>query len=202
MMKDPKEPHRVVDILQKTGLSAGSIAYWRKKVPGFDKEYVAALKKMKTKRKDTPPEERHPNFKTGWEKDFLDAFVSTGRLAYSAALAGVDKDTVKNRIDEMSGTYDPEFAKLFKKAQSELGETLEDKAFERALEKESDTMLKHLLAVHLPEKHGKRDGPQTVNIQFNVLEERGRKFLEEIFQPVIEAEIVSTAETKRIPADL
>jgi hypothetical protein len=192
LMKDPKEPHKIRDLIEKCGISSGSITYWRRNLPGFDKDYREALAEMKTKRSTWRPIERHANFKTGWEEIFLEYFTATGRQRYSATMAGVGLETVLRRVDPVSATYDPDFHEKYKKAQDGLGVTLEDKAFQRALEEESDVMLKTLLAAHLPDKYGKKIEKTTnhYHLELNVLEERGRAFLESVFQPVIEAEIV------------
>jgi hypothetical protein len=204
MMMDPLEPAAITLIMDKTGISAGTVSYWKMKLPGFKKRYSDAMKIMKKKKPGAIIKKPHANTKTGWESDFEEAYAVTGRFNYSCDVAGIHRDTVQSRLNPESTTYDEAFATRFKDLEKNVDRSLIDVAHKRALESESDSMIKFLLATRMPETFGHKVTHQNVlsaTIEYKVIEEKAAKFLEEVFGPVIEGEIIESAsQPKRLPA--
>lgn len=198
-MRDPAKPGVVKKLLEDVGITAATVTYWKKNIPGFRRKYAAAFKTMQ--RKHLTKVELGL-VKTGWEDTFLEVYPQTGRFNYSCQLAGVDPQTVKKRLDKDNSCYDPVFSEAFGLCDPYINQSLEDLAHKKAIEDESEGMIKFLLTTKMPEKYGKTVTHSVMNAQVNFLlvEERAEKFLQEVFGPVIEAELVSaTQEQKRIP---
>lgn len=194
MMIDPSEPESAIQIIKKSGLSPATITLWKRKIPGFEKMYKQAMRKMKTKVEDAKPRPRIR--KTGWEQPFLDIYSKTGRFHQSCQDAGVHYKTVESRKDPEATTYSPDFHERFKEAERAIKTLLVDVAHKRAIEGESDGMIKFLLATHLPETYGTKVTNTNIieaKIEFRVVEENARKFLEEVL-PELDGEFVDTTE--------
>lgn len=198
-MKNPEEPDSIVELCKKTGLSSGTINYWARNKPGFKGQYRMAKKIMAKKNKRPAPVVNIKNRRTGWEDEFLEAYVlCNGRRKYAAEVVGIGHSTVEDRMNPKKGTYDEVFTERFKEAHALVNRSLVDVAYKRAIEDESDTMIKFLLSTTMPDEFGKTttlkiDG----KIEHSMVENRASEFLRGVFGEVIDAEYV---EEKQIEA--
>jgi len=184
LMKDPEQPKSVVQILKSTGLSAGTVSLWKKNIDGFDKEYKKALRSIKGKKS---PAEKHKARAIGWEETFLEVFGNTGRFFFACEEAGVHHKTVSSRIDRSSPMFDEGFCLAYAEADRKSDRKIEDVAHKRAIEDESDGMIKFLLATKMPDKYGQKITKTNIvrgEIEFRIVEERAQKFLSEVLDVI------------------
>lgn len=194
IMKDPNRPNTIRAILGDTGLSSGTLSLWIKKGDGFRAQYRMAMMAMKKKnKKRRQPSKMH----TGWEDEWIEAYeLCGGRFGYTCEVTGVDRRTVNNRLDPSSPLYDKLFVKKYEEAEQAVNRSLVDVAHKRALKDESDTMIKFLLMTKLPDQYGKTTTHQfNAKIEYTVIEERARKFLQNVFSNDIEGEFYESSDT-------
>lgn len=193
LMLDPEEPNSVVQILKKVGLSPGTVTIWKQKIPGFKKAYTKALRGIRSK---SVEQEKGLARKTGWEDDFIEFYSKNGKYYDACDRAGVHHKTVSSRLEEDNKLFDPVFSEQFKEADAGVSRALVDVAHKRAIEDESDGMIKFLLATRLPDTYGQKITKTNIvkaEIEFTVVEERARKFLSEVLD-VVDAEFIESSE--------
>jgi hypothetical protein len=195
-MKDPSEPDGIVELCKKIGLSSGTINYWARTKPGFKRQYTLAKKKMASKNKKPQKTVNLKNRHTGWEEEFLEAYVlCNGRFGYACDVVGVGNGTVKDRLNPERNTFDPKFVEAFKEAQASVNRSLVDVAYKRAIEDESDTMIKFLLSTTMPEQFGSTTTHKIEGkIEHSVVERKAQEFLAGIFGEEVEGEFEELTE--------
>jgi hypothetical protein len=103
---------------------------------------------MPTPTTPTPTRARKPQVKSDWRPRFLEAFAQQGTIAMAARAAGVHRDTVY-----AERARNPEFAAELERADFDVGDRLESKAIEEALNG-NDRLLALLLKARRPERYG------------------------------------------------
>lgn len=204
MMEDPAEPKTLSALLKKTRISSGTIPLWKQNHDWFMVRYEEAKRAMNRKSTTYVPVKLPGNAKTGWEEDFLETYGATGRFHYACELASVHYTTVTSRMTEGSSTFDPNFLAKFKMTDQQVNSRIVDAAHKRAIEDQSDTMIKFLLSTKMPDQFGRTSTigiKVSGTVEHRVLEDRAKKFLEGIYE-VVDEKLpgnTDTQEPRRLP---
>lgn len=91
---------------------------------------------------------RHDAFGPRKRQLFLDKLRNTCNVRASCQAANIDRKTAYNHKES-----DPEFAAQWEQAEQEAVDLLEAKAWNNAMQKDSETSLWNLLKAHRPQKY-------------------------------------------------